>query len=150
MLPRPGRRLSSHASRDRPPRRDDAHGEAYHQGEQRRRGEHAGIRRHRRKLGNEEAGHERRPHPLHDRPRQRDRTRERHGRQQDLVDQQLPEQAQRASTQRETNRDLVTPRQGARQGEAREVGARDRQEHSHHAQEHPERGAEPGAESRKA
>ena len=54
----------------------------------------------------------------------------------------------RASTQRETNRDLVPPRQRARQGEARKVGARDRQQHRHQAQEHHERGAVPGAETR--
>ena len=51
----------------------------------------------------------------------------------------------RASTQCETNRDLVPPGQRARQGEARKVGARDRQEHPHQAQEHHERGAVPGA-----
>ena len=50
----------------------------------------------------------------------------------------------------QADRDLVASRQRAREGEARKVGARDRQEHSHHAQEHPERGAVPGAESRKA
>ena len=48
-----------------------------------------------------------------------------------------------ASTQRETNRDLVAPRQRARQGQARKVGARDRQENPHQRQEHPERGAVP-------
>ena len=113
--------------------------------QQRRRGEHAGIRRHVRKLRKPEADHEGRPHGSDDPPRQRHRTSERHGRQQDSVEQQLPEHAPRASTQCETNRDLVPPRQRARQGEARKVGARDRQEHPHQAQEHHERGAVPGA-----
>ena len=136
-----------HASRDRLPRGDDAHGEANQQRQQRRRGEHAGIRRHVRKPRKNEAGHEGRPHASHDPPRQRHRTGERHGRQQDSVQQQLPEHARRASTQCETNRDLVPPGQRARQGEARKVGARDRQQHRHQAQEHHERGAVPGGES---
>ena len=116
-------------------------------GQQRRRGEHAGIRRDRRKLRSPAAEHEGCRHGSDDPPRQRDRARERHGRQQDPVDQQLPEHAPRASAQREANRDLVAPGQRARQGQARKVGARDRQENPHQGQEHPERGAVPGAQA---
>jgi hypothetical protein len=49
------------------------------------------------------------------------------------VDQQLPEHAPRAAAECVTNRDLVAPGQRAREGEARKVGARDRQEHPHQA-----------------
>ena len=136
--------------RDRLPRGHDANREADAYGQQCRRGDHAGIRRQRQKLRTRASEHEGCRHGSDDPPRQRDRTGERHGRQQDPVDQQLPEHAPRASTQCETNRDLVAPGQRARQGQARKVGARDRQENPHQGQEHPERGAVLGAQTRKS
>ena len=97
------------------PRGHDANREADANGEQRRRGDDAGIRRHRRKPRRSAGAHQRCGHDANDSPRERKRTRERHRRQQNPVDEQLPEHAPRASTQRETNRDLVAPRQRARQ-----------------------------------
>lgn len=89
-------------------------------------------------------------HDANDAPRERKRACERHRRQQNPVDEQLPEHAPRASTQHETNRDLVAPRQRPRQRQAGKVGARDRQEDSDQRQQHPEPGAVAVAQGRKA
>ena len=136
-------------NRDRQPRGDDADGEANHERRQRRHGEHAGIRRYVGKptTQRKEARHEGLPHGSHDRPRQRHRPGQRHGGQEDAVQEQLPAHARRASTQRQANSDLVPPRQRARQCEAGKVGRRDRQQQGHQALEHQERGAVPAGHS---
>jgi hypothetical protein len=83
-------------------------------------------------------------------PRERERTRERHRRQQEPVDQHLPAHAPPAPSECEADRDLVASRERARQDQAREVGARDRQEDLHQRQQYPERFAVAVAQGRKA
>jgi hypothetical protein len=94
-------------------------------------------------------GQQRRPQHPDEGPRERNRAGERDRRQQDPVEEQLPEHASRASTQRETNRDLVAAGQRSRQREAREVGTRDGEEQPHECQDHRERVGVPAAETRK-
>ncbi len=132
------------------PRGHDANRQADAHGEQRRRGDDVGIKRPGRKPRRSAGAYQRCSHNANDSPRERKRTRERGRRQQNPVDEQLPEHTPRASTQRETNRDRVAPRQGARQRHAGKVGAGDRQEDPRQRQKHPERGAVPVAQGRKA
>jgi hypothetical protein len=131
------------------PRGHDANREADTHGEQRRRDDDAGIRRHRRKPRRSARADQRCGHDANDSPRERKRTRERHRRQHKPVDQHLPAHAPPASSQCEADRDLVASRQRARQDQARKVGARDRQEDPHQRQKHPERGAVAVAQAEK-